>query len=124
MDPRAKVSLGIALQNAENSLHIAKSKVLGARSLREAVEAASSAGTAPYLRAVVKSLPAFRDLRFTTVRKLQELMDKQLKALEGQSLEKRKEELARLERMEWVHLRGDYVEVLSRAQRKGRELLR
>lgn len=102
---------------AEQRLMQAISRVRQARSLQELVRSMSPA-VPPQVRAVARSLPSYRRLRFTADQAAESLVNAQLEGIRKAVEPEQSMLIERYQRQEWIHLRGNFPKLAIDLQRQ------
>jgi hypothetical protein len=122
MDPRTQMYLHMLERRLDGECQSAQMRVRRATTMAEVVRA-TSISVPPELRALRNNYPSYRQLKNAAERKLEELLDEQLKALKDGTLEQARQLFAGYQHREWQSLRGTYATLYRRGEIEARRIL-
>lgn len=105
------------LMQAEQRLMQAVSRVRQARSLQELVRNMRPP-LPPQMRALARTLPGYRRLRYAADQAAQNLVDAQLERVSSAVDPEQSVLIDRYQRQEWIHLRGNFPKLAIDLQRQ------
>jgi CRISPR/Cas system-associated endonuclease Cas1 len=124
MDSTAQFFVNQQVQRYEQDCQSAIAQVRRAPDMWS-INRATHVSAHPVIRGFKHQLaPAKRRLDGEAEKRMEQLLDEQLKAAEAMTdIEERKTYLGRLRTRDWNALRGDFVRIWQKADREGRRLL-
>lgn len=110
------------LNRFDNTCSFAEQRIGRAKTMQDVVQATQVA-IPPEIRAMRNSSPAYRKMLVAAERKLDAMVNAQLKTMADSSLDVVETLFARCLARDWQPLRGHFSRVFSRAEREARQIL-